>query len=362
MALITGAVMLGFAVNLKAHAVVYFFPVLVILGDRFGWRRALLAVTGSAVVIIAPFVLYPQVSASNYVDWLFNAVEHGLVMDTLAACLQFAGYLLLPLAALVFVSPIRALQLKRHALLLGSLLLALGMALVLSTKPGAGLVHLLPLVPTTLYLVGLMLYEVFELAPRSTGSRPSLSRVGILAAVLMTVLLSGSVNAYRAVRLVGWQVAEAPGLVADVQDIMDRYPDVTIGMACGGEDGNFRHTWLRPLLIFANHPLLVEPIAVMECQLTGKDMPSGTFRALEEGVVSMWLVPRDQRPFDKLNWYAPHDPVFSARFIQHFESLYSKLGHSKYFDLWFWNGMEQAVIDPSSFITGDLASQETAAH
>ena len=56
-ALVSVAVMLGFAVNLKVHAVIYFFPVLVILGERFGWRRALLAVRCTLVVVTLLVVL-----------------------------------------------------------------------------------------------------------------------------------------------------------------------------------------------------------------------------------------------------------------------------------------------------------------
>ena len=142
---------------------------------------------------------------------------------------------------------------------------------------------------------------------------------------------------------------------------MERYPGISIGMACGGENKNFRHTWLRPLLVFADHPLLVDPIAVMECQLTGKEMPQETYKALERGVVVMWLVPRNQRPFAKLNWYAPHDPIFSLRFIQHFESLYSRHGHSRYFDLWFWNGAQQGTGEPPIFTGGEWGQKELMA-
>jgi len=360
-ALATVAVMLGFAVNLKAHGVLYFLPVLAIMGTRFGWRPVVLTVVSSAVVIIAPFVIHPQVSASNYIDWLRNALDHGLVTETIPATLRFTAYLLLPLLSLLLVSPMRSVQLKRHAVVMGSLVPTFILTLVLAAKPGAGLVHLLPLVPTTLYLVGLLLRESLEMAPSTPMTSPWISRRGILTAVLLTAFFAGSVNAYRAVRLVDWQVAQAPDLATDVREIMARYPDITIGMACGGENSNFRYTWLRPLLVFANHPLLVEPIAVMECQLTGKEMPNETFRALEQGVVSMWLVPRNQRPFDKLNWYAPHDPIFSARFIKHFESLHSPLGHSKYFDLWFWTGQDQGASDPSSFTSGDLDSEKLMA-
>jgi len=355
-ALVTVAVMLGFAVNLKVHAVVYFFPVLAILGDRFGWRRVLLTVAGSVVVILAPFVLHPQVSALNYLEWLRNAIDHGLVTETVSATLQFAACLLLPLGALLLISPIRAQHVKRHRVVLASLAPTYVLTLILAAKPGAGLVHLLPLIPTTLYLVGVILRDLVDLHPWVPASHPRFSLRGILVALFLAALLSGTVNVYRAVRLVDWQVQQAPNLAGDIRGIMEQYPDLTLGMACGGENNSFFCTWLRPLLVFANHPLVLEPIAVMECQLTGKEMPQEIYQALENGVVSLWLVPRDKQPFAKLNWYPPHDPVFSERFIKHFESLYSRRGQSLYFDLWFWNGLEQTGKAPGGF-TGNGQDQ-----
>jgi hypothetical protein len=360
-ALVTVAVMMGFAINLKVHAVVYFIPVLAIMGGRFGWLRTLAAAAGSSLVVVAPFAFHPQISAVNYIEWLRNALNHGLVSETVPATVQFTAYLLLPIAALLFVSPLRSQHLKRHGVTLVSLAPAFALTLVLAAKPGAGLVHLLPLVPTTLYLVGLILHEMLDLNPWLPAGPGRVSRQGILAAVCLTVLLAGSVNIYRAVRLVDWQVDQAPDLVADVQGIMASYPDISIGMACGGEEKSFRNTWLRPLLVFANNPLLVEPIAVMECHLTGHEMPLETYKALEKGVVTMWLVPRNQRPFDKLNWYAPHEPIFSPRFIEHFESLYSLHGHSQYFDLWFWNGCVMDGSEAPVFTGSELGKRELMA-
>jgi hypothetical protein len=250
---------------------------------------------------------------------------------------------------------------ERHGVALVSLAPAYALTLVLAAKPGAGLVHLLPLVPTTLYLVGLILNEMVDMSPGLPVGKARISRQGILAAVCLTILLAGSVNIYRAVRLVHWQVEQAPDLAADVREIMERYPDISIGMACGGENKSFINTWLRPLLVFENHPLLVDPIAVMECHLTGHEMPQETYEALEQGVVAMWLVPRHQRPFDKLNWYAPHEPIFSPRFIKHFESLYSRHGHSRYFDLWFWNGGVMDGSETPIYTGGDAVQKKLMA-
>ncbi|MEN8005469.1 MAG: glycosyltransferase family 39 protein [Candidatus Krumholzibacteriota bacterium] len=339
-ALVTLAVMFGFAVNLKVHAALYFLPILPLAARRFGWRSLFPTMLGAGGVIAAPFVFHPQVSIVNYVAWLRNAVGHGLVADSVAVTLQYTAYLLLPVAVLLLVSPVRASQLKQHAAVLLGLVASLALTLVLAAKPGAGLVHLLPLVPSTMYIAGMLLQEILEVRNWSPISPVPGLRQCAVAAVVMTALLTGSVNAYRAVRLVDWQISQAPDLASDVQGIIEQFPDLSIGMACGGENASFRHTWLRPLLVFADNPLLVEPVSVMDCRLTGLKMPPETYRALEKGIVNLWLVPRGQRPFDKENWYAPHDPVFSNRFRQHFESLYSRAGHSRYFDLWVWDGLD----------------------
>ncbi len=50
-------------------------------------------------------------------------------------------------------------------------------------------------------------------------------------------------------------------------------------------------------------------------------------------------MPRGQEPFRKFNWYAPHRPIFPDDFVKHFEENYSPRAQTRYFDLWFWNGL-----------------------
>jgi hypothetical protein len=340
LAVATVAAALGFALNLKVHAVVYFLPVLVLLVHRLGWRALWLAGSGAVFVTAAPFLFHPQVSIVNYLGWLRNAVGHGLTADTLTATLGFALFLVLPLLVLRYVCGPASLAGPGSRPLAAGLLPTFVLVLVLAAKPGAGLVHLLPLVPSTLYLVGRMIQDGWPDQPalRSALVRQPL-RQGLVVAAVLTVLVSGAVNEYRAVKLLDWQLSEAPDLAADVKDVMARYPALTMAMACGGEDASFRHTWLRPLLVFANQPVLIDPVAVMDCRLSGKDLAEDTYAALADGTIKMWLVPRSKRPFLKKNWYKPHDPVFSSRFMEHFEAYYAPRASSRYFDLWFWKGL-----------------------
>ncbi len=345
LALVTVAVAAGFAINLKAHGAIYFLPVFALVLRRFGRRDVVLCGLGTVAVVIAPFFVYPQVSLVNYVGWLSNAVSHGLEAHTLGQTLRYAAFLLLPVIGLVWAAPERPLLWRRFRVELWLLVPVFGLTTVLAAKPGAGPVHLLPLVPTTMFLLGKLLRAGY-LEVAGAARRPRPVQV-VLAATLLTALLAGSVNAYRAVRYVSYEIGRTPDLALDVKEIMSAYPGLTISMACGGENLSFQTTWLRPLLVFADNPLLIDPISVMDSSLSGREISPKTYLAISEGRVAVWLVPRRQVPFSKQNWYAPHKPLFPVSFREHFMACYTPRDHSRYFDLWFWNGLpESATADP----------------
>ncbi|MCB1182042.1 hypothetical protein KDM41_01310 [bacterium] len=348
LAVLTVAATAGFAINLKAHGLVYFLPVGVLLHQRWGRRATLAGGALTLATVALPFAFSPQVSLVNYVGWLTNAMSHGLEAHTLGQTFGYAAFLLLPVLGVLLAAPDRAAIARRHRLELLTLVPVYGLTLLLASKPGAGPVHLLPLVPTTIHLLAVLAREVHA------AERPGRWSESVVTATLVTALLAGSVNAYRAVRFVDYQIAQTPDLAADVRQIMADYPGLTISMACGGENKAFRTTFLRPLLVFNDNPLLIDPISVMDANLSGRELSPETYRAIEDGRVAMWLVPRSEQPFAKVNWYAPHDELFPADFRAHFRQWYSVRGHSRYFDLWFWNGLEVPSAD-TRYVTGSPA-------
>lgn len=357
LAVLAVGVTLGFAVNLKAHAGLYFLPVLVLLARRCGLRALLWALATGAATVGLPFVLYPQISLTNYLIWLNNAMRHGLGIETLPLTSRFTVALLAPVAALLALNPQPGRWLRRQVLLAASYLVAVAGVLVLSAKPGAGLVHLLPLVPSTLYLAALLARDLSPAGlPRPVS--PLRQRVGhaVAAAAVLTMALSGLVHEYRVVKLVQWQTANCRDLAGDIADIQATFPGLHLGMAVGGENDCFRSTWLRPLLVFQNNPLLLDPIAVMDCHRSGQDLPPETFAAFSHGQVPVWLVPKFQRPFAKVNWYAPHEPIFSEAFMDHFRANYTPRSQSRFFDIWIWNGLSgEALGEPALAATGAVA-------
>lgn len=336
----------GFAVNLKAHSGLYFLPIIALLVSRFGWKSLWPTSAMMGLTVLAPFALYDQISLTNYLVWVKNAMGHGLNWMTLVDTGRFALGLLMPLGAALLLHPHPLLWLRSNIFVVAAHLIAVFSMLILSAKPGAGLVHLLPLVPSSLYLFSTLCREIpADLWRRShLITRRTAWGQGALVAILMTVVFAGTVHEYRVCRLVAWENQEAHDLATDISGIQARFPGLRIGMAVGGEDQCFRYTWMRPLLVFKNNPLLLDPIAVMDCHLSGQELSPETYAALSRGDVAVWLVPKAQRPFAKVNWYPPHEPVFSMDFMAHFQANYSPRTQSRFFDLWIWNGLNGEAL------------------
>ena len=352
------AAAIGFGLNLKIHAGLYFLPILGIMLDRWGWRWTFATAFGAMLVLLAPFVFYSQVSLPNYIHWLENAARHGLTTVTLTMTVRYAVFLVLPLIAFRISGLWRNDFLAAHKNFSFFLVPAVLLAVLFSNKPGAGLVHLLPLVPTVLYLTGLVARKIgpalrFEPLPRFGA--------GLIFAVLIAAFLAGSAREYQTVRFVSATNRGSGDLCIDLEEIMARYDDLKIVMACGGEASNFQITWLRPLLVFQDNPLFLDPVSVMDCCLSGQKISDETYVAMAAGEVDLWLVPRQKAPFVKQNWYPPHDPLFSDEFISKFHENYTLEGNSRYFDLWFWDGLDgtqRAAVPPSG--SGDLINASLA--
>ncbi|MBU8870341.1 MAG: hypothetical protein KOO60_05655 [Gemmatimonadales bacterium] len=333
------AVVIGFVVNLKIHAGLYCLPILGILIDRWGWRAGLLTLGGAFLVVLAPFALYPQVSLATYLLWLSSALKHGLSTSTLLLTGRYVVFLLLPLAVFQVAGLWPRNLLVQHRNFVLFLVIAVPLSILFSSKPGAGLVHVLPLVPAVMYLVGLILRKMGPELKRVPLNRKG---AGLVFAWLLALILVGSIKEYQSIRSVQVNTRESEEVVVDLQEIMVRYDYLKIAMACGGEAANFRKTWLRPLLVFQDNPLFLDPISVMDSCKSGRELSDKTVDAMVEGRVDLWLVPRLHAPFEKKSWYPPHRPIFPEEFIRQFHENFTLAGHSRYFDFWFWDGLEES--------------------
>ena len=306
------AAAVGFAVNLKIHGGFYFLPVLYVAAEKWGRRPVFGSLALAAILVAAPFALNSQISPGNYLAWVANASRHGLDPRELGLVLRILFLSFLPLGILLVRLSGQISLLRPYRGRVISLLAGMAPVLILASKPGAGPVHILPFVPVVIWLPVAIWRDIRPQVIARPWPRPAVAQA-VVAGAVSTLVLAGAVSGYRATRLVSWQLGQEAGLADEVRGIMARFPDLDIGMACGGENASFSHTWVRPLLVFADNPLLVDPISVMDCRLAGRTLPVATHRALVAGLIDLWLVPRQEKPFQKANWYRPPRPDLPPR-------------------------------------------------
>jgi hypothetical protein len=161
-------------------------------------------------------------------------------------------------------------------------------------------------------------------------------RQAAVMGVIVTTLFLGGIAEAKCIQRLHWSAQRGDRVLSDLRTVLREHPKLTVAMAYGGEGGEYELTFYRPHLLFAGQPLLVDVIACMESQRSRRPLPPETYEALQSGAVQLWLVPKGGRPFQKKNWYPPHQNVFPADFVDILLERYRQRESSEYFDLWFY--------------------------
>ena len=339
---------LGLAVNLKLHALMYMLPVLALMDEQHGWRATLAALGLGGVLILLPF-FSEAISLRHYLEWIFVTAHHGLDYHGLPHMLSRAIFYAMP--ALVPLSAgrgaceragVRPILVKAWAV--GNLVVVM-----LALKPGAGEVHLLPLIPLNLVFAARLWPQEGTLRLMLPDRRASW-RLGLVASFLFVALFSGMVGGYRSSRLASYLMTDADRITEDVLRIQTTYPDKRICMGYGGFQPYFHWTNQRTLLIMSGQPLLLDISALMDSRRAHKPIPRGTYDLIANGAADLWLIPKGKTPFEITNWYPPHAQVFPEDFRELFLRAYRRVGSTEFFDLWAYaptTGLDVIRLDPT---------------
>jgi hypothetical protein len=336
----------GAAVGCKAHAWLYFVPLLALLLRRHGRGRLAAALLAAVVLAALPFALFRQVSWANYRYWLMAAAQHGFSWDLLVGNLRWAAVLAAPvLVAILF----RAFTLGRKGVGLsapGRVLAFVGAAAmaavcVLGAKRAAGPHHLLPFLPMLAYAACEMWEPTDQAGLRAAaanGLPASCPRwLGpALVAALLAALLPGVASRARRMTT-GLLRADKTGreLSEEVASVLARHPYVSIHMGCAG-NRTYPLTWVRPLLEFAGRPVQLDPVALMDMAGSRLPLPAATLELVARGRSDLWLVPRGEPPLSLLHDYRgpPGEPVFPAEFREAFLSNLEPVERTRFFEVW----------------------------
>ena len=328
----------GVLVNLKLTGPLYVLPAFALVALRFGPAAFLSACVIAAVAAAVPFVVFDNVSFTNYLLWVRVSATNGLEFWTLRQNVEWALFLLVPLAPLLLARPQTVLPPRAFRALLIGLALGLVGVVVAASKPGAGPYHLMPFLPVIVYILALHQARPAD-ASAAADAAPShlpldlrpIYRRGCAAFVGAASLVAVAQQTYF------FQLAHLnAGLNAadDIERFADAHPGARIAMGASDDDEHL--TLARPVLVFRDARYLIDVPAIQEYQMSGLDLPPATLRAVRDCVVDIWLIPRNGHPFATKNNYPTtgYRELFPEAFRQAFFAAYERVGSTRLYQIW----------------------------
>ncbi|MDY7012872.1 MAG: hypothetical protein SVX43_04590 [Cyanobacteriota bacterium] len=308
----------------------------------YGLSLTFVSLLLGVLVLLLPFAL-PQISLANYFLWLDRTKNHGLSPHLLWENLQTVLILVLPLGLTLFqlqIVKIKAFkkQISYNNKFLYALVIGIMGTSIVAAKPGSGTHHLLPYLPFVTYFCCLVLMEIQQAFLENKDTLSGFDRIKshVLKFLFFVFLLLLSGNAiWKGVFLLSniWQDS-ASSIVADIEQVIQSYPEETIAVGYGSSPSYFLSDY-RPIPVFAGNPYSIDSVALMDMQKAGIELPDSTLEALRSCRIELWLIPQGESPFSLFNYYDPNLPLFNDTFKAIFQENYAKEAQSQYYDLWF---------------------------
>lgn len=310
----------GVAVNLKVTGPLYLLPVAAIALAAHGGRALIGAAAVAAVCAMGPFVL-PNVSLTNYLDYLELSASQGLAGGRVRQNLEWAVFLCAPVFGVLSSARLIARSRGRAEVSAGALAAAVLVISVAAAKPGGGPFHLLPFVPV-------LAYVVVSAGPHARGAPWTRS---LVIAFGITALLIAVPRQLIFVRtMAGRDLGPAASYL---REFAAAHPGRRIEV---GYAGTSYLSYARPEIVFRTREYLLDAPAIQEHRLAGLQLPASTLQALDTCRIEYMLIPTGADPFVVPSAYFPHGPadVFPEAFRATFHRRYRRITSGELFDVW----------------------------
>jgi len=303
---------IGLAVNLKAHAFIYFLPMLVELAWTAGWRSMMRTGCCAGIVFALPFFA-PGISMHDYLAGIAQQVgDRGQSASQLVPVLVYAAVLSLPVA-LGLPSPGRASRDRAYA---AAALCALALLFYPATFSGAGAYHFLPLVPV--------------LAEARHRLRPEGLGVEFAPFLILFFAALATEHTLRTMQdRQGWaEVAdEALGLAqAQTGPVQIGYGDNRRSYEVG--------QLARTKLALNGQAPVIDAQILMELRQIGIDGSRRWVPELVQCQIARWLLPTGEEPFATRSYFYDGAPLFGPEFRRAFFEHYRLAETGAHFSIW----------------------------
>lgn len=292
------------AFAIKFHAILYVIAAIIVSSKTLRFKKAEFFVFFLGLFISVALIFLPkQINIFNYLSYLGYATKHGVSPVVLIS--NFLFFILLNWFIWPNLSQIRKqdnLFLKVFSLMVLELI-----TLIIGSKPGAGLHHLMPYIPISAYMFNLI--HIDHKLNKKLLSAVNVSFVVIFLFVIFPVTIN-------LIKFFTRNYSEMKAAYAELNDFGNKYGNLVLGAA--GHD-EYRYTFLRAVLE-AKGTNQIDYSAYMDYKLSGlSDSP--LVSALDNCVIKNIALPNLGSPFGIRSYY-DGKPLFSdnvrSSFINHF--------------------------------------------
>lgn len=316
--LICVGILMGLAAALKLHGCLYVFIAFIASSDR-DWRRLgpWCAMAGVAALTLGATFMPHAASLAGFVHYLGLAGHHGLSSRLLVENLVYVAVLWLPLGIAYWATQAADRQPIDRPRWLAVAFLQVVVAIVAS-KRGAGLHHLMPLIPVNAWLLSGLLGR----------ARPGRSMLPVWLMYCSLFLTSATKLIQDTKHLHdNWDTFQSAQdeLLRESQ----RYPGLVVSTGLTSESNAL--TYLRLLLQVRGTPQIDYP-AYMDLQISGlSDAP--VVEALQHCKIRHLAVPAGQPPFRFVSSYTGHE-LFGASVQRAFAERFQLASTHTRFDVY----------------------------
>lgn len=318
----------GLSVNLKAHSILYFVPVMAVLyeKEKFGARNWITAACVGAATAVAPF-LHSAISLENYLLWITASFSHEYTLKNFIPKLISMTILwLIPLCTAIIAKKDIRDFFKVHRPFLSTLFVAMLIVSVVASKSGSGTNHLIPFVPLISYLLFLIIQSPSVESEEIVQSKSTWT-YGLLLLLLLSMTISG-IGKERAI-FSKMSEPEYREMLQEYQQIERDYHGKTLAIVEGEMRRKLPYRDLVALPVFRGNPLLLDSVALGDMQSAGFSLPQKTVQALAQGRIQVWLIPKGQQPFAGSAYHEQLQDLFYKN--------YSFAEQRGYFDIWLYH-------------------------
>ena len=331
---------IALAVDAKAHTVLYFLPVLYLYYYHHGRNNFF------AIIILTPLLagsvfLLPQFDLINYLIWLTAAAKHGFGLSLFAKNIAISLLFSFPAILLYKINcqaagntnnTTTSIQTKAFYVLLLSMLLMSAVA----SKNGAGIHHILPFTPVIALFIAFFLSDLTKEKLNNIIQTKQKAIIVFLLILAWLFAIGADIVKEQKQYFKFINLQKKSFVYNDIIQLKQKYKHYVMYMGYSAKE-SYKQTYYRPLIFSAQQGNALDPVALMDMEISHIDIPPATVQKIASQVYDIILIPKGGKPFAMTNGYAPHRPLFGKKIPKTFIANYKFAEQSRYFEVWASN-------------------------